>query len=172
MAVPPVRAPTATGAPFHVLKHGNMCGRYALALVSMANYVGYGALELTGAQRPSEVRQQLEQAQMPVEDAPADQQVRQSYNFAPGYHGLVYRAEGPDRGGQQDQQESEAGVKQEGAAATTRYKLQAMQWGAYTRGPLDATTDRLHRPRALLDQAESRLCLQDEDDQLPRRLAH
>ncbi|KAF1352729.1 DUF159-domain-containing protein, partial [Lizonia empirigonia] len=70
-----------------------MCGRYALAL------------------RPSEVRQQLEQSQMAVEEAPNDDDVRQSYNFAPGYHGLVYRADGPDH------------------AADTKYKLQSMQWG-------------------------------------------
>ncbi|CAA9956726.1 SRAP domain containing protein [Pyrenophora teres f. maculata] len=69
-----------------------MCGRYVLAL------------------RPSEVRQQLEQSQMHVEEAPNDDDVRQSYNFAPGYHGLVYRAEAEDNKG-------------------TKYKLQSMQWG-------------------------------------------
>ncbi|KAH9874729.1 hypothetical protein IAQ61_003919 [Plenodomus lingam] len=58
-----------------------MCGRYVLAL------------------RPSEVCQQLEQSQMPVDEVPDDNDVRQSYNFAPGYHGLVYRADGPDSGG-------------------------------------------------------------------------
>ncbi|KAJ4371105.1 hypothetical protein N0V83_004321 [Neocucurbitaria cava] len=73
-----------------------MCGRYALAL------------------RPSEVRQQFEHSHMPVEDAPDDDDVRQSYNFAPGYHGLVYRADGPDYGG---------------ATGETKYKLQSMQWG-------------------------------------------
>ncbi|KAF2830380.1 DUF159-domain-containing protein [Ophiobolus disseminans] len=73
-----------------------MCGRYALAL------------------RPSEVRHQLEQAQMPVDETPADDAVRQSYNFAPGYHGLVYRADGPGHGG---------------ATGETKYRLQAMQWG-------------------------------------------
>ncbi|KAH4923518.1 hypothetical protein HBI79_168400 [Parastagonospora nodorum] len=92
-----------------------MCGRYALAL------------------RPSEVRQQLLQAQMPVEDAPEDDEVRQSYNFAPGYHGLVYRADGPEHGGQHggqhgDKEEEGAEVKTEGAT-DTKYKLQAMQWG-------------------------------------------
>ncbi|KAH7348006.1 hypothetical protein BKA66DRAFT_432732 [Pyrenochaeta sp. MPI-SDFR-AT-0127] len=73
-----------------------MCGRYALAL------------------RPSEVRQQLENAQMPVEEAPEDGHVRQSYNFAPGYHGLVYRADE---------------VKDQGVIGNTKYKLQSMQWG-------------------------------------------
>ncbi|KAF2110721.1 hypothetical protein BDV96DRAFT_500639 [Lophiotrema nucula] len=70
-----------------------MCGRYALAL------------------RPSEVRQQLQQSQMPVDEAPDDDAVRQSYNFAPGYHGLVYRA-APVEGD-----------------VDTKYKLQAMKWG-------------------------------------------
>ena len=36
---------------------------------------------------------------MPVEEAPDDDEVRQSYNFAPGYHGLVYRADTSDTGG-------------------------------------------------------------------------
>ncbi|KAH8700076.1 hypothetical protein GQ44DRAFT_744153 [Phaeosphaeriaceae sp. PMI808] len=77
-----------------------MCGRYVLAL------------------RPSEVRQQLELSQMPVQESPNDDQVRQSYNFAPGYHGLVYRADSP-----KDK------VLREGATGDTQYKLQAMQWG-------------------------------------------
>ncbi|KAF2243942.1 DUF159-domain-containing protein [Trematosphaeria pertusa] len=100
-----------------------MCGRYVLAL------------------RPSEVRQQLEQSQMPVEEAPDDDSVRQSYNFAPGYHGLVYRADGPDYGGSrvEDKQEGdnqEQGktekatvVPADGRVDHTKYKLQAMKWG-------------------------------------------
>ncbi|KAH7026313.1 uncharacterized protein B0I36DRAFT_330366 [Microdochium trichocladiopsis] len=65
-----------------------MCGRYALAL------------------RPGQIRQRLEDDNMPVyqgidddndsTDAPGAP--RQSYNFAPGYHGVVYRAEVPDWG--------------------------------------------------------------------------
>lgn len=52
-------------------------------------------------QRPSQIRQMLEDEDMPVDDAPADEgdgAPRQSYNFAPGYHGVVYRADVPDRG--------------------------------------------------------------------------
>ena len=90
----------------------------------------YNTLKLTEAQRPSEVRQQFQAAHMPVDDAPADDAVRQSYNFAPGYHGLVYRA---DRGASDTGDAShEPAVKQEGATGDTgdtRYKLQAMQWG-------------------------------------------
>lgn len=83
-----------------------------------------------GSQRPSEVRQQLEDSQMPVEDAPGDDEVRQSYNFAPGYHGLVYRADGPDHSGQHGGKEEEsAAVDAEGATGNTSYRLQSMQWG-------------------------------------------
>jgi hypothetical protein len=72
-------------------------------------------------QRPSEVRPRLEQSQMPVADAPDDDEVRQSYNFAPGYHGLVYRADGPGNGGQH-----------EGGTGDTQYKLSSMQWGMFS----------------------------------------
>ncbi|CCC13018.1 hypothetical protein SMACR_06161 [Sordaria macrospora] len=54
-----------------------MCGRYAINL------------------RPSEVRRMLQADNMPVDDAPdneGDDSPRQSYNFAPGYRGVVYRA--------------------------------------------------------------------------------
>lgn len=52
-------------------------------------------------QRPSQIRQMLEDDDMPVYDAPDDDGAgapRQSYNFAPGYHGIVYRADVPDWG--------------------------------------------------------------------------
>ncbi|KAJ3564392.1 hypothetical protein NPX13_g7859 [Xylaria arbuscula] len=80
-----------------------MCGRYALAL------------------RPSQIRRMLEDDNMPVYEAPDDPYdgneedaggdrggtqdtaaeydcPRQSYNFAPGYRGVVYRADVPDWG--------------------------------------------------------------------------
>ncbi|KAK3316742.1 hypothetical protein B0H66DRAFT_641533 [Apodospora peruviana] len=60
-----------------------MCGRYALAL------------------SPSQVRRMLQDENMPVYDALDDEgegAPRQSYNFAPGYHGIVYRADVPDWG--------------------------------------------------------------------------
>ncbi|KAL6703653.1 hypothetical protein ACN47E_009427 [Coniothyrium glycines] len=89
-----------------------MCGRYALAL------------------RPSEVRQQFEESHMPVAEAPGDEDVRQSYNFAPGYHGLVYRADGPDHGGHHDSDDAQGqSDEQETPANDTKYKLQSMQWG-------------------------------------------
>ncbi|KAL5321693.1 hypothetical protein ACEPPN_009653 [Leptodophora sp. 'Broadleaf-Isolate-01'] len=101
-----------------------MCGRYALAL------------------RPQQVRAYLEDAQMPVYDAPADDAddaPRQSYNFAPGYHGLVYRADTPDHGagsrqhkkGEEEVTEDDANEAPESSAeqGEVRYKLQSMKWG-------------------------------------------
>ena len=73
---------------------------------------------------------------MPVDEAPEDDQVRESYNFAPGYHGLVYRADVPDYGagprhvnpehGQATEEESTMQMENQ---SETRYKLQAMKWG-------------------------------------------
>ncbi|KAI4170308.1 MAG: hypothetical protein LQ343_005061 [Gyalolechia ehrenbergii] len=76
---------------------------------------------------------------MPVEEAPEDDDVRQTYNFAPGNHGLVYRADVPDwgaggnHGGPRDNDretrdaEERSGVIED--PKETRYKLQAMKWG-------------------------------------------
>lgn len=73
---------------------------------------------------------------MPVDDAPADDEEngpRQSYNFAPGYHGLVYRADTPDRGAGSDEEQVEGeqteGSVPESHAKETKYKLQSMRWG-------------------------------------------
>lgn len=66
---------------------------------------------------------------MPVEEAPNDDEVRQSYNFAPGYHGLVYRADGPEPGTQKGQEHENDEVTKKEGATHTRYKLQSMQWG-------------------------------------------
>ncbi|MCJ1311896.1 hypothetical protein MMC25_005569 [Agyrium rufum] len=61
-----------------------MCGRYALGI------------------RATFIRHQLQQHDMPVDEAPEDDDFRQSFNFAPGYHGLVYRADVPDHGANSD----------------------------------------------------------------------
>ncbi|KAL8635998.1 MAG: hypothetical protein Q9228_006560 [Teloschistes exilis] len=99
-----------------------MCGRYALGI------------------RASFVRHQFQEHDMPVEDAPEDEDVRQTYNFAPGSHGLVYRADVPDSGaggsnhrgqGTADEgnaEQIEATGEAEGLKET-KYKLQAMKWG-------------------------------------------
>ncbi|KAK8083382.1 hypothetical protein PG996_002163 [Apiospora saccharicola] len=114
-----------------------MCGRYSLGL------------------RPAQVRHMLQQDNMPVDDAPEDEgegAPRQSYNFAPGYHGIVYRADTPDWGAGPYRHAKKAGDDTEaadeaadqsspttspsggggddaGAGSGVNYKLQSMKWG-------------------------------------------
>lgn len=93
-----------------------MCGRYVLRL------------------RPAEVRQQLEQSQMPSEEAPDDDQVRSTYNFAPSYNGIVYRPELSDSGSRKsdkkdDITEDVPAADEATTSQDTKYKLQAMKWG-------------------------------------------
>lgn len=108
-----------------------MCGRYALYL------------------RPSQVRRMLQDNDMQVDDYPADEgegAPRQSYNFAPGYHGIVYRADVPDwgagprrssSGAQQDKEARDDAPPPAGghnvdaseAPRAVHYKLQSMKWG-------------------------------------------
>ena len=79
---------------------------------------------------------------MPVAEAPEDDDVRQTYNFAPGSYGLVYRADVPDygAGGRPHESESGSAVESNEKQSTTehsnpdvpgetRYKLQSMKWG-------------------------------------------
>jgi len=83
---------------------------------------------------------------MPVDEAPEDEATRQSYNVAPGYYELVYRADVPDTGAGGKQHRKDGEVKgaapmeteEEGGERTeeskeaiqrTKYKLQAMKWG-------------------------------------------
>lgn len=81
---------------------------------------------------------------MPVYNAPqddADDAPRYSYNFAPGYNGIVYRADTPhwgsgSRSQKKDEKENEdqpAEVQQqeeeEQQERDIRYKLQSMKWG-------------------------------------------
>lgn len=95
---------------------------------------------LTSFQRASFVRHQLQEHDMPVADAPDDDDVRETYNFAPGNHGLVYRADVPDYGSggrpHDSDQSPEASTNQTDGPSTqledpkeTRYKLQSMKWG-------------------------------------------
>ncbi|KAH8818326.1 hypothetical protein F5882DRAFT_472983 [Hyaloscypha sp. PMI_1271] len=101
-----------------------MCGRYALAW------------------RAAQVRAYLENEHMPVYEAPneeGDGAPRQSYNFAPGYHGIVYRADTPDWGagprhhkkGEGESEGQPPAEVEEGTAEPqeVRYKLQSMKWG-------------------------------------------
>ncbi|OBT38787.1 hypothetical protein VE00_10635, partial [Pseudogymnoascus sp. WSF 3629] len=77
---------------------------------------GHGAskLELKDAERPSQVRTHLRtDLNMPVSSAPPDEgddAPRRSYNFAPTYRGLVYRAVGHD-GGKEGEKEKDGGEK-------------------------------------------------------------
>jgi putative SOS response-associated peptidase YedK len=68
---------------------------------------------------------------MPVYEAPDDDGEggpRQSYNFAPGYHGIVYRADTPDWGsGPRHHDGGEPELEEE--QQEIRYKLQSMKWG-------------------------------------------
>lgn len=87
---------------------------------------------------------------MPADEAPDDhdEQIRQSYNFAPGYHGLIYRAATNDRGtnatplDERDEDHDRDGEpspkkaklshpasSQESSSKATKYKLQAAKWG-------------------------------------------
>ncbi len=71
---------------------------------------------------------------MPVFDAPEDegeQAPRQSYNFAPGYHGIVYRADVPDEGaGPRQHKDGESKeIPEPKTEGEIRYKLQSMKWG-------------------------------------------
>lgn len=90
---------------------------------------------------------------MPVDDAPDDEDVRETYNFAPGSSGIVYRADtGPSgAGGHRRQRETNDGEQQaedkaddheilqntenetddisEDQVTQPKYKLQAMKWG-------------------------------------------
>lgn len=91
--------------------------------------------------RPSLIREILQNEEMPVDDSPADEgdgAPRQSYNFAPGYHGVVYRADraGSDADGEDDEDASaDTSAATEGddeggkRTGTTHYKLQSMKWG-------------------------------------------
>lgn len=80
------------------------------------------------------MRDYLEERDMPVDDAPEDEggdAPRQSYNFAPGYYGVVYRADVPDRGAPTEAQDGENAAAEAGdrAAKEPHYKLQSMKWG-------------------------------------------
>ena len=114
-----------------------MCGRYALGI------------------RAAFVRHRLQQENMPVDDWAEDDEARETYNFAPGYNGLVYRANVADTGTRAQEQDGD-GQGSEGAGpeveeaernggdgsthaqtddvhatkeTDSTYRLQAMKWG-------------------------------------------
>lgn len=79
----------------------------------------------------------LEDDGMSIDDAPADEgdgAPRNSYNFAPGYNGIVYRADTPDWGsGPQPSHQATNAMNPPASSATNsetvKYKLQSMKWG-------------------------------------------
>jgi len=91
------------------------------------------------------IRYQLQQRGMQIDEAPEDDEIRESYNFAPGYYGAVYRADTPDRDGSSHddrddqnetaQNESENDDPNEEDTQRTekerllKYKIQKMRWG-------------------------------------------
>ncbi|EXJ93240.1 hypothetical protein A1O3_01797 [Capronia epimyces CBS 606.96] len=79
---------------------------------------------------------------MPVDDAPEDDEARQTYNFPPGAYGLVYRAEVPDHGvrdadepeasenaTQQDNEPQEHTEPQSSQPEAYKYEIKVMKWG-------------------------------------------
>ncbi|KAL4933751.1 SOS response-associated peptidase [Aspergillus undulatus] len=99
-----------------------MCGRYALGV------------------RMNFVRRRLQEQGMPVDEMPEDDDVRETYNFAPGNIGAVYRADVPDGNeNTEPQAETEQGPAEptdatepnssESATKSAHYKLQSMKWG-------------------------------------------
>jgi putative SOS response-associated peptidase YedK len=86
------------------------------------------------------VRQRMQEQGMQVDEAPEDEEIRETHNFAPGYYGAVYRADAPDHGhghdepsqpSQNDNEEnttSNAKDAQE-SPSPTKHKLQKMRWG-------------------------------------------
>lgn len=95
-------------------------------------------------QRVSVVRQRLQQQGMQVDDTPGDEEVRETYNFAPGHNGLVYCAGtqgGNHHTAREERQEDATAPAQEhddeavehhnfkDEQKTRRYKLQSMKWG-------------------------------------------
>lgn len=78
------------------------------------------------------MRQQLEDRGMPVDEAPEDDEVRETYNFAPGNIGAVYRADVPEKeqhGESNEEQNADHEPTEDASKSHTKYKLQSMKWG-------------------------------------------
>ncbi|KAL4911480.1 hypothetical protein BDW74DRAFT_8636 [Aspergillus multicolor] len=95
-----------------------MCGRYALGV------------------RMIFIRRRLQEQGMPVDEASEDDEIRETYNFAPGNIGAIYRADIPhhnhDTERSTDQEQTDpvepASIESEASVPVT-YKLQGMKWG-------------------------------------------
>jgi putative SOS response-associated peptidase YedK len=88
----------------------------------------------------------MQEQGMQVDEAPDDDAVRETYNFAPGNFGVVYRADITEKGSYDAQQDAESehsnqglekGKKDVGSDVNPadkdntviKYKLQSMKWG-------------------------------------------
>lgn len=81
--------------------------------------------------RASFVRHQLQQQGLQVDEAPNDDEARETYNFPPGAYGLVYRANIPDQG-VPTEGESPADDAPDPAPPQTEYynyQIKVMKWG-------------------------------------------
>lgn len=68
---------------------------------------------------------------MEVDEALDDDELRETYNFAPGYYGAVYRGESQKSQGDEDAPEDDNKRHEltENTQDKTKYKLQKMRWG-------------------------------------------
>ncbi|PKY07452.1 DUF159-domain-containing protein [Aspergillus campestris IBT 28561] len=94
-----------------------MCGRYALGV------------------RMAYVRNRMQQQGLPVDQAPDDDDVRETFNFAPGNNGAVYCAQLPspapsDNAREPAEHEPEQHETEQNAEKDSpTYKIQSMKWG-------------------------------------------
>ncbi|EKV07120.1 hypothetical protein PDIG_73940 [Penicillium digitatum PHI26] len=90
------------------------------------------------------IQKRMQEQGMQVDEAPDDDAVRETFNFAPGNFGAVYRAEITDKGSYDAQQDADSERQDQdlgkakddmSSDATTvdngviKYKLQSMKWG-------------------------------------------
>ena len=78
------------------------------------------------------MRYQLQEQGLQVDDVPADEDVRETYNFPPGAYGLVYRADVPDGGVPTEPSDGEVVSEADEPPSSQMsypYHLKAMKWG-------------------------------------------
>jgi putative SOS response-associated peptidase YedK len=73
---------------------------------------------------------------MPVDEASEDDEIRYTYNFAPGNIGAIYRADIPDHNNsaephpnQEQTDSTEPALSETDSSFPVHYKLQGMKWG-------------------------------------------
>lgn len=109
-----------------------MCGRYALGVVCPPSTPQDHQSNKT--QRMNFVRRRIQEQGMPVDEAPEDDEIRETYNFAPGNIGAIYRADTPNYNveAQYDKESEPTDTTEPGSRekdARIQYKLQGMKWG-------------------------------------------